>query len=281
MAMRLNDKRRRFATLLPAMFALAAAARQPSGTSAARDLSNWTTVEYGVSGGIAFNVHSVTVTRDGALTAADRRLGMDVEGRAPDDLLARLNAFLKTARDAKQTPAMPDAIGTSLVATAGGRKYDLEVTPDVAAAMESAWKDLVSRAIVGTWSQSGWKPCQPTDRMAATDLDTPIEDLTFRADGTFSLTWQGGGARTTGAPHVTLPDYSGTYSVTAPMGAIRLRVASGMTPPRDFDGDGSFQVAKGQLTLKGVWFGTNKAPRRPDFCDLTFGRKPASREAVR
>src|SRR5262249_15831936 len=191
MAMRLNDKRRRFATLLPAMFALAAAARQPTGTSAARDLGSWTTVEYGVSGGIAFNVHSVTVTRDGALAAADRRLGMDVEGRAPDDLLGPLNAFRKTARDAKQPPAMPDAMGTSLVATAGGRKYDLEVTPDLAAAMESAWKDLVSRAIVGTWSQSGWKPCQPTDRMAATDLGNPNEGLDLPPGRHFSLPWQG------------------------------------------------------------------------------------------
>src|SRR5262245_29085456 len=89
-------------------------------------------------------------------------------------------------------------------------------------------------SIVGSWRQAEWKLCPPADRAEAVDLDAPIDDLTFRADGTFSVTWKGGGARTTSVPSVTLPDYSGTFTVTLATGAIQLRYPSGVTPPRDF-----------------------------------------------
>jgi hypothetical protein len=238
-----------------------------------RDLANWSAVEYSVAGGIAFNLHRVSVARSGDVTAADRRLGMDAAGRAPADLVARLTAFLKTARDARKTLPMPDAIGTSLTVTAAGRTYDIEPSPEITGALESAWNDVIARAAVGKWTQSGWKPCRPAAQMTSTDLDVPIDDLTLGADGTFAITWLGGGARTTGIPHVSLPDYGGTYAIDAARGAMHLRLPSGVAPPRDFAGDGSFQIAQGKLTLKNIWPGTRTAPRRPDICELTFDRK--------
>src|SRR4029453_11190149 len=106
-----------------------------------------------------------------------------------------------------------------------------------------------------------------------TSLDVPIDDLSFRADATFSVTWPGGGARTTGVPHVMLPDYSGTYTIKPELGAIHLNFPSSVAPPRDFSGDGSFGIAQGKLTLKNVWLGTRTASQRPDVCELTLDRK--------
>lgn len=268
--MQSNHRARAFAILALAMFATTAAARQPTGTSSARDLGSWTSLVYSVSGGIAFNVHSVTMTRDGFLTAADRRLGMDVRGRAAGDPLSRLNALLKTARDARTTSPMPDAIGTSLTVTVAGRTYDVEPTPEITSTLESVWKDAIAHAIVGSWTQSGWKPCHPVAQM--TSIDVPIEDLAVRADGTFSVTWRGGGARTTQVPPVILPDHSGSYTITPERGALHVTLPPGVTPPRDFNGDGSFQIAQDTLTLKNVWLGTRIAPQRPDICELTFDR---------
>lgn len=238
----------------------------------AHDPGAWT-IEYSVSGGIAFNVHALRVTRAGELAASDHRLGMDVTGRASPELLTKLGAFIQTARDAKKTPPMPDAIGASLTVTVQGRRREVEPTPDISAALESAWNDAVRHALVGSWTQSGWKPCNPAEKMTSESIDVPIDDLTFREGGTFELTWRGGGARTTGVPHVALPDFSGRYMVMPPLGSIQFTVPPPAPTPRDFAGDGSFQIAAGQLTLKRVWLGTRTAPRRPDLCDLTFSRK--------
>ena len=245
--------------MMSAACALPASTEQPVPS----DPGQWT-IEYAVSGGIAFNVHYVRVARDGALTAGDRRLGMEVAGRAPDDLMTRLTAFLKTAPDARKTAPMPDAIGTSIVVTSAGRKRELEPAPEIAAAMESAWSDAVTRAIAGSWTQSGWRLCNPAAQLTADETDTPIDDLTFRDDGTFDVTWPGGGAR---------PTYRGRYTLNPRFGMIQVSAAPATTPPRDFAGDGSFQIAQRQLTLKRVWLGTRKAPRRPDICELTFTRK--------
>jgi hypothetical protein len=106
-----------------------------------------------------------------------------------------------------------------------------------------------------------------------TSIDVPIEELALRADGTFSVTWRGGGARTTQVPPVILPDHSGSYTITPERGALHVTLPPGVTPPRDFNGDGSFQIAQDTLTLKNVWLGTRVAPQRPDICELAFDRK--------
>jgi hypothetical protein len=129
--------------------------------------------------------------------------------------------------------------------------------------------------LVGSWQQSGWKLCKPAEQLTKADVDPPIADLQFHADGTFSVMWLGGGAHTTGIPHVfvPVPDYHGHYTVNAAAGRISMRVDNGLFVPRDFSGDGAYILDGNQLTLKGIWFGTKEAKQKPDICELTFTRK--------
>jgi hypothetical protein len=127
--------------------------------------------------------------------------------------------------------------------------------------------------IVGSWWQSGWKLCKPAAQLSAADVDVPIDELVIRADGTFSVTWRGGGAHTGDIPHVFIPDYTGHYTIESAAGRIRMRIDNGLFVPRDFSGSGTYIVKGSELTLTGVWFGTRQAPQRPDICELTFTRK--------
>jgi hypothetical protein len=239
-----------------------------------RDPGDWQ-LEYAISGGIAIYAHALTVTRAGELKASDTRLRDNVTARAASDLVATITAFLRTAREAKKRPPMPDAIDTSLVLTSGGRKYELEPTPDIRAKLDAAWDAAVSGALVGSWRQSGWKLCKPAAQLAASEMDTPIDDLTFRSDGTFGLMWAGGGAHTTGVAHVQVPypDYTGAYTVTASTGALSMRSRNPLVNLRDFSGEGRFRIDGAELTLTNIWLGTRQAPHKPEVCELTFARK--------
>jgi hypothetical protein len=128
-------------------------------------------------------------------------------------------------------------------------------------------------AIVGSWRESGWELCTPVAQLTAADMDAPIDDLTFRDEGTFSVTWRGGGAHTGDVPHVFIPDYSGHYAIDAVGGRITMRIDNGLFVPRDFAGDGTYALEGNALTLTHVWFGTKQAAHRPDICELTFARK--------
>lgn len=98
--------------------------------------------------------------------------------------------------------------------------------------------------IVGSWRESGWKLCRPAAQLTAADMDAPIDDLTFRDDGTFSVTWRGGGAHTGDIPHVFIPDYSGHYTVEPVAGRITLRIDDGLFVPGDFSGDGTYATER-------------------------------------
>ena len=128
-------------------------------------------------------------------------------------------------------------------------------------------------ALVGSWRESGWKLCKPAEQLTASDVDTPIDDLVFRTNGTFSVTWRGGGAQTTDIPHVSVPDYSGHYTLDPAAHRIVMRIDNGLFVPGDFVGDGSYAIDARTLTFTHVWFGTKQAPHRPDVCELTFTRK--------
>ncbi len=239
-----------------------------------QDLGDWQ-LEYGIAGGVTFNVHALTISRNGELKASDTRLGDDVTGQASGELLAAAAAFLKTAREAKKTVPVPDGIEAALVLTSRGQKYDLQLTRDLRARLEVAWDAAVSGALIGSWRQSGWKLCTPAAQLSRSDMDTPIDDLTFRPDGTFGLMWRGGGAHTGDIPHVPVayPDYNGDYTTMPSTGSIRMRSTSPLVRLRDFSGDGRFRVNGTELTLMNIWLGTRDAPKKPDICELTFTRK--------
>ena len=121
----------------------------------------------------------------------------------------------------------------------------------------------VAAGLVGRWRQSSWSLCTPVPRLGAEEIDPPIGELVFDADGGFSVTW---------VPFEVYHDYRGTFTTDVRAGAIELKRGQGNFTPSDFDGHGSFEVNGDVLVLRDVWFGTKTAKRKPDVCALTFAR---------
>ncbi len=138
--------------------------------------------------------------------------------------------------------------------------------------------------LVGGWRQSGWKLCEPTQSLPEGSLDPPLEELLFKADGTFSVSW---------TPFESYKDYWGRYRYavtrrgaqrarlpadsatardvgTSIEGPIKLVIDNGNFIPTDFLGTGSFVVVGKQLTLRGVRLGTRRAPHPVRLCEVTF-----------
>jgi hypothetical protein len=240
-----------------------------------RDLTEWR-IAYDVGGGIAGIVSHLTVASDGTVVVVEPFAAAErVESRAPDELVATINAFLKIARNAKprKSPLIPDMPDAWLSVEAGGHDYSLEMTPEIVSLLSRVRDAAVKQAVIGTWWQSAWKLCKPAPQLARSDMEPPIEALVFEADGGFSVTWRGGGAHTTGVPHVSVPDYRGRYSLSPQTGSIQMRIDNGLFVPSDFSGHGSVRINKNQLTVRNVWFGTKQAKQKPDICELTFTRK--------
>jgi hypothetical protein len=235
-------------------------------------LGDWK-VEYSVSGGFAFNRHYVTVTRGGELAAGDIRLHDAVVVRAPETLLAKLGTLLNSARPAAKVekPPIADAIYVTLVLTSSGRTYELALTPEFRAVLDEAWDMALTQALVGAWRQSMWRLCNPVEQLTASDVDPAIDELTFRADGTFSIGWAPDDGHST-AP-VKTRDYRGRYTIVPTRGSLRIGIDDSSPRAADFSGEGTWAIDKGQLTVTNVWFGTRQARQKPDICELTFVKK--------
>jgi hypothetical protein len=131
----------------------------------------------------------------------------------------------------------------------------------------------VRHALLGRWRQTGWKLCTPAAQLTADYYDLPIEELSFRPDGAFTVTWRGGGAHTGDIFHVFIPDYQGRYDVVAAQAYLSLKFERGIVNPRDFAGKGHFTITATELTLQDIWRGTRQAPKKPNICELTFARE--------
>ena len=244
-----------------------------------RDLKSWA-VEYSLTGGLAGLNRHLRLTDTGELSvSANSESGSHISTRAPAQLVAKVGDFLKTAQPERpaNAPMHPDSLNSSLALITGGSKYELEVPEDVGKALDDAMESVFKTILVGTWWESEWKLCRPAAQLTADQMDPPIENLTFQNDGHFSVTWKGGGARAYGdptgkVPHTAVPDYSGKYSIQPDHSNIHLTFENGIYTPRDFAGDGFFQIDKDKLVLGNVWFGTYKAKQKPDICWLTFAR---------
>ncbi len=131
--------------------------------------------------------------------------------------------------------------------------------------------------LAGRWRQAGWSLCHPAQQLTAADMDPPIQDLEFHADGTFSVAWDN--AEVPPPPDgsasfqwIWVVAYRGHYRSDARTGSLKLRPDRGAVLPRDFQGSGRFRVVGDRLTVTGIWFGTHKATQKPDICALTFAR---------
>jgi hypothetical protein len=124
--------------------------------------------------------------------------------------------------------------------------------------------------LVGMWREKTQTRCN-SEKVAVPDL--PIEELEFRADGTFSVTW---------VPFEIYKDYWGAYSYDLKQGTIELVVEGGNDVPPGIDGNGSFEITQsGQLTLKDIWLGSKESEKesedeksedKPAVCKLIFSR---------
>lgn len=242
-----------------------------------RNLKNWQ-VEFSISGTIKGLDEEVTVDETGRLIASHRHDRSHVNAQAPAELMSKIKAWLPTAKPPKPEPPFPDMLEFSAVVTSGAHRYPLE-PPDILRTLRSTFDSLFNQALLGTWRQSGWKLCSPEAQLTASDYDTPIDQLTFRKDGTFTVTWRGGGAHTGDLPHVFLPDYQGTYRSSPELAFLSLKFAHGTVNPRDFSGDGHFTINDDQLTLQNIWLGTRQVNKKPDVCELTFTREASAAAA--
>jgi hypothetical protein len=224
-----------------------------------------------VVGGIAGITRHLTLTQSGAITVADGPMGYDVVGQASPELLGQMTRLLRTARRAKKStdPPIPDAASASLSVRTDHWTYEID-SPEIDSLLQAAADRAVMHAVVGAWREASWALCHPAP---TADIDLPIDELVFRPDSSFSVTWRGGGARTTGVPHVRVPDYSGRYTFTPATGAIDLHTVGGSFIPRDFAGTGHLSIKRDTLTLHNVWLGTRQALHKPDVCHLIFARQ--------
>lgn len=174
-------------------------------------------------------------------------------------------AILSTYKPAEEVPACitwkvePEGHGAT-ISTEGLLKID-SVTPAgskflVTADIEQgrAQRQIVvlvytdkTQPLVGFWRQQARYGC---DRQNKAE---PINELEFRADGWFSVTWQ---------PFETYRDYWGSYTTDA-KGGIFLQVAQANFMPQDFRGSGKYRVNKdGTLEMSGLYLG-DKHPAVP------------------
>ncbi len=247
-----------------------------TGQSLPQPLRDWKVVS-SVSGGIAGNIRSLTVTSDRKFAVLDTQLGYSFDGKVAAELLTKFAVALKSAQMAKlhnDGPVIPDGFSSSLQVTTSGHEYLIEPSAELGALLRETFDRSVQQAVTGTWWESGWKLCKTAAQLSASQLDPAIETLVFNSDGTFAVTWPGGGAHTTGIPHIFIPDYRGHYKVVPSSGVISMQMdAGGVFVPKDFAGEGTFRLDGKQLILRNVWFGTKQAKQKPDICELTFSRK--------
>lgn len=236
-----------------------------------RGLKEWA-VEYSVTGGIRPYTHSVSVTSDGALVGIDTNARHHIIARASAEVVAKVAAFLNHAHTATRVVPGPDQRVTDLVLKTGGKDYLIAGTPEIFQVLDNAFGVAVADGLIGEWRESEWKLCTPVPQLAPGDIDAAIDTLAFKNDGSFSVTWPGG-PRTTGVPHVQVPDYYGRYTLEPAQGYFQMRIEGGRFIPTDVVNKGQFGIADGTLIIRNAWFGTKQARKKPDICELTFVRK--------
>lgn len=93
----------------------------------------------------------------------------------------------------------------------------------------------------------------------------PIQELVFRADGSFGVTW---------TPFEVYVDYWGAYSFDLQTGHIELEITGGNYVPPDFSclPDCRFSIEGRELRLRDTWLGTSQKFGGPRACGHVFRR---------
>src|SRR6185503_5684006 len=150
-----------------------------TGQAQSRGVQDWT-IRYVLVGGIAGVTRSISLGHDGRLVVTERFPDQDVDVKASAGLITKGAAFVRSAREIKSTnpnSQARDVPHATLTVCTAGREYPVDFSPDGTALLTDARREAITQAISGAWSQSGWKPCTPLERLTAAEVDPPIEDL--------------------------------------------------------------------------------------------------------
>ncbi len=115
--------------------------------------------------------------------------------------------------------------------------------------------------LVGTWGEKEQLAC---DTGQARTPQMAIEELIFKADQTFSVTWM---------PFEIYKDYWGTYTYDPVSQALSLEIGGGNYVPDDFAGKGKAHIdEQGRLILDGIWLGSRNGETSLKACGHSFVR---------
>lgn len=144
-------------------------------------------------------------------------------------------------------PDAPAGLRATLSATVGDRPItgEIRVIDRRATPLPGVWRQVAARCVGGAAPE-------------------PVRELTFDADGRFTVTWR---------PFETYRDYWGPYAYDPASGRLGARVEGGDNVPPRVDLDGQARVSDdGRLVLTGVAFGDpNDRPGLGD-CEIEFAR---------
>jgi hypothetical protein len=197
-----------------------------------------------------------------AQTLEQLRLGWtDVQLR-PGDTYQFALAILSTYMPAQEVPACatwkvePEGKGATInpsgllkidsTAPAGAKfvvTADIEKGRAVRKIVVIIYTDK-SQPLVGFWKQQSRFGCQPGELIGP---GQPIQELEFRADGQFAVTW---------TPFEVYHDYWGSYEADSAGQAVSFKIEQGNYIPADFRGKGKYKLKNGTtLELSGIYFG--------------------------
>lgn len=109
-----------------------------------------------------------------------------------------------------------------------------------------------AQPLVGFWRQQTRSGCVAGSALAVLE---PINELEFRADGVFSVTW---------TPFETYRDYWGSYLVNLAKRSLQLKIDQGNYVPANFRGQGSYKLKdKSTLELDGIYLGDQRNYKTP------------------
>ena len=109
-----------------------------------------------------------------------------------------------------------------------------------------------AQPLVGLWRQQTRSGCVAGSELAVVE---PINELEFRADGVFSVTW---------TPFETYRDYWGSYQIDLAKRSLQLKIDQGNYVPANFRGQGSYKLKdKSTLELDGIYLGDQRNYKTP------------------
>lgn len=122
--------------------------------------------------------------------------------------------------------------------------------------------DRARRPLVGRWTEVARTPCGAGAEEPPGE--TPLRELIFHGNGSFSVTW---------TPFESYTDYWGTYTYEPRTGRLRFWVEGGnrLPPQRDLDGRAMLE-GEDELHLADLWLGSPSSSSRP-ACGTTFQRQ--------